>query len=84
MADPQHYTGGRWRYVVLKPSQTVFFNSGTIHFVFRPRGKQTLALGGHILPWTGVERWLRVVIAQMQNTRITNEDMKRRGEWCLS
>jgi hypothetical protein len=23
-ADPRHYTGGRWRYVVLKSGQTVF------------------------------------------------------------
>ncbi|KAK3390610.1 hypothetical protein B0H63DRAFT_539001 [Podospora didyma] len=43
------YTGGRWRYVVLKPGQTVFFESGTIHFVFRTQAPQTLALGGHVL-----------------------------------
>ncbi|KAK3360788.1 hypothetical protein B0T24DRAFT_540016 [Lasiosphaeria ovina] len=80
MADPQHYTGGRWRYVILKPGQTVFFISGTIHFVFRLRSKhtvpQTLSLGGHILQWSGIERWLQVVIAQMKIPAITNEDME--------
>ncbi|KAK3934472.1 hypothetical protein QBC46DRAFT_368195 [Diplogelasinospora grovesii] len=35
MADPHCYTGGRWRYVILKPGQSVFFGLGTIHFVFR-------------------------------------------------
>jgi len=76
-ADPHQYTGGRWKFVVLKPGQTVFFNSGTIHFIFWPRGKQTLALGGHILRWTSVERWLQVVTAQVRDPRITNEDVKR-------
>jgi hypothetical protein len=75
-ANPYHYTGGRWRYVVLKPGQTVFFKSGTIHFVFRPTGKQTLALGGHILQWTGIEQWLQTAIAQAKNPSITNEDIR--------
>ncbi len=37
MADPHSYTGGRWRYVILQQGDTVFFTSGTIHFVFRIR-----------------------------------------------
>lgn len=76
MADPQGYTGGRWCYLILEPGQTVFFNSGTVHFVFRLRSEPTLALGGHILQWTGIERWLQVVAAQMRNPHITNEDME--------
>jgi len=71
------YTGGRWRYVVLKPGQTIFFKSGTIHFVFRTRDPQTLALGGHVLQWSGIERWMRIVLAQMANPMITNEDMEQ-------
>ncbi|RYP44743.1 hypothetical protein DL769_011497 [Monosporascus sp. CRB-8-3] len=39
--------------------------------------RQTLALGGHILQWSGIERWTQVVRAQMRNPAITNEDMKR-------
>jgi len=57
MADPHHLTGGQWRHV-LTPGQAVFLNPGTIHLVFRIRGEQTLALGGHILQWPGVEQWL--------------------------
>ena len=72
-----NYTGGRWRYVVLKPGQTVFFPSGTIHFVFRTRAAQTLALGGHVLQWSGIERWMHIVLAQMANPMITNEIMKQ-------
>ncbi|KAK0749761.1 hypothetical protein B0T18DRAFT_407523 [Schizothecium vesticola] len=76
ISDPHSFTTGKWRYVVLSPGQTVFFPSGTIHFVFRVRGEQTFALGGHILQWSGVDRWLKVVIAQMKNPDVTNEDME--------
>ena len=75
-ANPHRSTDGRWKFVTLKPGQTVFFGEGTIHFVFRTRGNQTFALGGHILRWTGIERWLQVVTAQIRNPRITNEDVK--------
>ncbi|OIW30048.1 hypothetical protein CONLIGDRAFT_576487 [Coniochaeta ligniaria NRRL 30616] len=77
MADPRCYTGGRWRYIVLKPGQSVFFMPGTIHFVLRVRERQTLALGGHILQWSDIRRWMKVVLAQTRNPAITNEDMKR-------
>ncbi|KAL2168168.1 hypothetical protein VTG60DRAFT_336 [Thermothelomyces hinnuleus] len=76
ISDPQNYTEGEWRYVILSPGQTVFFPSGTIHFVFRARGEQTSALGGHILQWSSIDRWLEVVVAQMKNPEITNEDME--------
>ncbi|KAK4206393.1 hypothetical protein QBC37DRAFT_300890 [Rhypophila decipiens] len=75
IADPHSYTGGRWRYVILSPGHTVFFPSGTIHFVFRLQGVQTFALGGHVLQWSSIERWLKVIIAQLKNPDITNEDM---------
>jgi hypothetical protein len=75
MANPHSFTGGQWRYVVLTRGQTVFFNSGTIHFVFRILGEPTLALGGHILQWSGIKQWVRVVMDQMKNPHITNEDM---------
>jgi len=76
MSNPHDYTGGDWRYVVLLPGQTVFFPSGTIYFVFRMRGEQTFALGGHILQWSGIGRWLQVVIAQRKSPDITNEDIE--------
>ncbi|KAK0714205.1 hypothetical protein B0T26DRAFT_629402, partial [Lasiosphaeria miniovina] len=75
MSDPHNFTGGDWRYFVLSPGHTVFFPSGTIHFVFRVQGEQTFALGGHILQWSGVGRWLEVVVTQMKTPEITNEDM---------
>jgi len=75
-ADPHKFAGGRWRFVILEPGQTVFFNSGTVHFVFRLKREQTLALGGHVLQWSGIERWIEVVSAQMNNPHITNEDME--------
>jgi hypothetical protein len=71
------YTGGQWRYVVLKPGQTIFFPTGTIHFVFCTRAPQTLVLGGHVLQWSGIERWMRIVLAQIANPGITNEDTKQ-------
>jgi hypothetical protein len=76
IANPQGFTGGRWRFTVLSPGKTVFFPSGTIHFVFRQRQCQTLALGGHVLQWNGVERWITVVREQMGSPHITNEDVE--------
>ncbi|KAJ9138019.1 hypothetical protein NKR19_g7995 [Coniochaeta hoffmannii] len=73
--NPQEFTGGSWRFTVLSPGKTVFFPSGTVHFVFRQRHGQTLALGGHVLQWNGVERWITVVREQMRSPDITNEDV---------
>lgn len=75
MKDPLDYTGGNWRFVILKPGQTVFFPSGTVHFVFRLHAEQTLALGGHVLQWTSLERWVQVILYQLRNPNITNEDL---------
>lgn len=75
MKDPLEYTGGNWRFVILKPGQTVFFPSGTVHFVFRLHAEQTLALGGHLLQWTSLERWVQVILYQLKNPNITNEDL---------
>lgn len=75
ISDPINYTGGEWRYVILSPGETVFLPSGTIHFVFRKREVQTFSLGGHVLQWSGMERWLEVLIAQINNPDITNEDI---------
>lgn len=75
MKDPLAYTGGNWRFVILKPGQTVFFPSGTVHFVFRLQAAQTLALGGHLLQWTALERWVQVILWQLKNPNITNEDL---------
>ena len=76
MTNPGEYTGGQWRYVILRPGQTVFFGSGTVHYVFRLKHAQTLALGGHILQWNGIEQWMKVVLDQMRHPHITNEEMK--------
>jgi hypothetical protein len=76
MTNPHCYTGGRWRYVPLQPGQTVFFGPGTIHLVFRARDRQTLALGGHVLQWSGIQRWIQVVLGELKNPATTNEEMK--------
>jgi hypothetical protein len=76
IAQPESYTGGRWRYVILEPGQTVFFGPGTIHFVFRIRERQNLALGGHVLQWSGIQRWIEVILSELKNPAITNEEMK--------
>jgi hypothetical protein len=77
MAEPHRYTGGRWRYIILKPGQTIFFGPGTIHFVFRVRDCQTLAFGGHVLQWSDIQCWIQVVLAELKYPAITNEEMKR-------
>src|SRR6266566_1447013 len=73
IADPHSCTGGKWRYIILRQGDTVFFTSGTIHFVFRTRERQTFALGGHILQWSGIVEWAENVVAQIRSPNITNE-----------
>jgi hypothetical protein len=62
MEDTEHYDDRQqWRYWILKPGQTIYFPSGTIHGVFRIQREQTLALGGHILQWSNISQWLEVI-----------------------
>jgi hypothetical protein len=82
MTDIEHYDDDqRWRYWILKPGQTVYFPSGTIHGVFRLRGEQTLALGGHILQWSGINQWADVFHEQVRYPNSTNEDMEFPSRW---
>ncbi|KAK7994229.1 hypothetical protein PG991_015817 [Apiospora marii] len=82
MDDTEYYDQEqKWRYWVLKPGQTVFFPSGTIHSVFRIRQTQTLGLGGHILQWSGLEQWIDVVRKQAEAPNSTNEDMTDVCKW---
>jgi hypothetical protein len=76
IAHPQEFVGGQWRFTVLTPGQTVFFNSGTVHFVFRVRSGQTMALGGHVLQWSGLAQWMDIIQDELRNPQITNEDME--------
>lgn len=50
------------RYVVLSPGQSIFFGSGAVYFTFRAQNYQTLMLGGHILQWTDIQRWVEVIM----------------------
>jgi hypothetical protein len=74
-ADPNGFTGGQLRYVVLRPGQTVYFEAGTIHFVFRLEQHQTLFLGGHVLRWSRIESWMEIVLTQLRFPNTTNEDL---------
>lgn len=70
------FIGGRWRYVLLRPGQTVYFPAGTVHFVFRlPATGNTLAFGGHVLRCSQIVRWVRCLIDELRNPCITNEDL---------
>jgi hypothetical protein len=48
---------------------------GTIHFVFRLKQDQTLLLGGHIIRWSCVGSWIRIVLNQLRFPDATNEDL---------
>ncbi|EME81891.1 uncharacterized protein MYCFIDRAFT_89959 [Pseudocercospora fijiensis CIRAD86] len=73
---PQQFTGGRWRYVVLKPGQTVYFPAGTVHMVFRlPSAGHTLAFGGHVLRCSNIVHWVKTLIEERDHPNITNEDL---------
>jgi len=74
--EPESVPGDRYRYVVLKPGQTVYFPAGTAHFVFRlPSAGHTLAFGGHVLRCSNIAHWARTMLEEQSNPRITNEDL---------
>lgn len=73
---PESIPGDRFRYVVMKPGQTVFFPAGTVHFVFRlPSAGHTLAFGGHVLRCSNIVEWARTMLEEKANAHITNEDL---------
>ncbi|KAJ4129185.1 hypothetical protein NW768_007720 [Fusarium equiseti] len=65
----------RARYMVLRPGQTVFMPSGTIHFIFRKNDTPTLATGGHALTCKSIEKWLCVMKIQELSTARTDKDV---------
>ncbi|PSN59241.1 hypothetical protein BS50DRAFT_580118 [Corynespora cassiicola Philippines] len=73
--NPADFTGGKLRYVILSPGQTVYFEAGTIHFVFRLSEHPTLMLGGHVLRWSRVDSWMEIVVNQLRFPNTTNEDL---------
>ncbi|KAJ4285971.1 hypothetical protein N0V90_013537 [Kalmusia sp. IMI 367209] len=74
-ADPNAFEGGRIRYIVLRPGQTIYFEAGTIHFVSRLEQDQTLLLGGHIMRWSRIGSWIRILLNQLKFPDSTNEDV---------
>jgi hypothetical protein len=74
-ADPNGFTGGQLRYVVLRPGQTIYFEAGTVHFVFRLEQYQTLLVGGHVLRWSRIDSWIEIVLNQLRFPNSTNEDL---------
>jgi hypothetical protein len=74
--DPQHFRGGQWRYVILKPGQTVYFPAGTVHMVFRLKAAgNSLAFGGHILRCSNIVHWVTTLLEEHANQNIVNEDL---------
>jgi hypothetical protein len=75
----QDVPGDRFRYVVMKPGQTVFFPAGTVHFVFRlplgAGGGHTLAFGGHVLRCSNILHWIKTLIEERASPNVTNEDL---------
>jgi hypothetical protein len=74
----QSVAGDRFRYVVMKPGQTVFFPAGTVHFVFRlpgAEGGHTLAFGGHVLRCSNILHWIKTLIEEKASPNVTNEDL---------
>ncbi|PPJ50428.1 hypothetical protein CBER1_05553 [Cercospora berteroae] len=74
--NPQRFRDGRWRYVVLKPGQTVFFPAGTVHMVFRLRAAgDSLSFGGHVLRCSNIVHWVQTLLEEHENPNIVNEDL---------
>lgn len=74
--NPQRFRNGRWRYVVLKPGQTVFFPAGTVHMVFRLRAAgDSLSFGGHVLRCSNIVHWVKTLLEEHESPNIVNEDL---------
>lgn len=74
--EPSDIPSHRYRYVVLKPGQTVYTPAGLVHFVFRlPDGGHTLAFGGHVLRCSTIVQWVKAMLEEKANPSITNEDL---------
>lgn len=69
---------GCWRYVVLRPGDTVFIPPGTAHFVFRTRYKQTLVVTGPIMQWsTGTwKHWKNVTEDRLRSGIMPMDDVR--------
>ncbi|KAI7185311.1 hypothetical protein KC316_g1190 [Hortaea werneckii] len=75
-ASPDHDVDRRWRYAILRPGQTVYFPTATIHFVFRlPAAGNTLAFGGHVLRNSQIVRWVKCLIDEKKDPNLANEDL---------
>ncbi|KAK8153294.1 hypothetical protein BC567DRAFT_138672, partial [Phyllosticta citribraziliensis] len=73
--DPQHFTGGQWRYTVLRQDDTILFPAGIIHFVFRRRSLDSLIFGGHVLLWSQLVHWTKNMLRQVVLPDTTNEEV---------
>lgn len=78
--DPYGFQGGPWCFVMMRPGETVYFPSGTVHFVFRLRGdgQQTMAIGGHLLRFSDIVQWVETIKLQLRYPNATNEDLSSR------
>lgn len=59
-----------------RQGKPLFFRSGTVHFVFRERGEQTFAAGGHILQWYRMDRWIEVARVVAPDEKIPRSRMR--------
>lgn len=70
------FIDGSWRYVIVKPGQTVYFPAGTVHFVFRlPEAGNTLAFGGHVLRCSNIVHWVKCLLEERASEYVSNEDI---------
>ncbi|KAM0301552.1 hypothetical protein HYE67_006625 [Fusarium culmorum] len=63
------------RYLVLRPGQTVYMPSGTIHFIFRRENIPTMATGGHVLTWKSIPKWLSIMKMQELSQEAVDDDV---------
>ena len=74
--SPHTFRTDKWRYVVLRQGHTVFFPSGTVHFVFRLASLgDTLAFGGHVLRCSQIVNWVKTLLEEQTDPQVTNEDL---------
>ncbi|KAK8164601.1 hypothetical protein BKA80DRAFT_185867, partial [Phyllosticta citrichinensis] len=55
--DAPNFSGGQWRYVVLRQGDTILVPIGMIYFISRCRSLDALMFGGHVLLWSQLSHW---------------------------
>jgi hypothetical protein len=74
LKDPVRCCRGALRYVVISAGQSIYLPCGLTYFLYRPFTMDipTFVLGGYLLSYSDVDRWLQTLKDQIRFPRIVD------------